>query len=51
MLDSFEYGGVWWLPESPQNKIHGKLSYNPRDRTILGLDGLLVKGLMLDIMK
>lgn len=39
MLDSFEYGGVWWLPENPENKIHGKLSYNPRIRTVLSLDG------------
>jgi hypothetical protein len=41
MLDSFEYSGEWWLPENPEKKVHGKLNYNPRARSILILDGAL----------
>jgi hypothetical protein len=41
MQDSVEYSGLWWLPKNPENKIHGKLSYNPREGTILSLDGAL----------
>ncbi len=39
MRDSVEYSGLWWLPKNPENKIHGKLIYNPTERTILSLDG------------
>lgn len=39
MLASFEYSGLWWLPENPENKIHGKLSYDLKKGTTLSLDG------------
>jgi hypothetical protein len=39
MPDSFEYGGLWWLPENPEKPIHGKLTYERGKRTILSLDG------------
>lgn len=26
---SFEYKGQWWLPEKPENRLFGTLSYDP----------------------
>lgn len=43
MLNSFELSGLWWLPENPENKIHGKLRYNSQKRTTLFLDGTFNK--------
>lgn len=34
-----EYSGSWWLPENPENRIHGKLSYDLEKGTTLSLDG------------
>jgi hypothetical protein len=45
MLESFEHSGIWWLPEKPEKKIHGKLSYDPRERPILSLDGAFYENL------
>jgi hypothetical protein len=41
MKDVFECSGLWWLPEKPENKIHGKLSYDIRNGATLTLDGAL----------
>lgn len=38
MLDSFELIGDWWLPEKPEHKIHGKLSYDRKKKSVLSLD-------------
>jgi len=45
MLDSSEYVGSWWLPENPENKVHGKLNYERGKRAILSLDGALHENL------
>lgn len=41
MPDVLECTGLWWLPEKPENKIHGKLSFDVRNGATLGLDGAL----------
>ena len=28
-MESFEHKGVWWLPEDPEKKYHGALSFDP----------------------
>lgn len=38
MSDSFELIGDWWLPEKPERKIHGKLSYDRKMKSVLSLD-------------
>lgn len=38
MSDSFELIGDWWLPEKPERKIHGKLSYDRKKKSVLSLD-------------
>lgn len=43
MSDSFEYSGLWWLPEYSGKKIHGKLSYDITKGTTLSLDGAFQK--------
>lgn len=43
MLNSSEYSGLWWLPSNPENKVHGKLSYDVRKGTTLSLDGAFLK--------
>jgi len=30
MVEKFEYKGKWWLPENPENKLHGTLVFTPR---------------------
>jgi hypothetical protein len=39
MRDSYEYTGFWWLPNSPENKIYGKLKYIIGKRPTLCLEG------------
>ena len=29
MIEEFEYDGIWWLPENPNNKVSGKLKFHP----------------------
>ncbi|MBN1573920.1 MAG: hypothetical protein JW984_12050 [Deltaproteobacteria bacterium] len=41
MINSFEIEGEWWLPENPDNKVKGKLIYNPGQTPILDLSGVL----------
>jgi len=39
MIESFEYKGLWWLPENQERKIAGTLKYSPEDGPILELIG------------
>ena len=40
MKDAFEIKGYWWLPESPENKLPGTLSFSQRDGALLKLIGV-----------
>jgi hypothetical protein len=39
VIEEFEYTGRWWLPDNPDKKIHGRLTFNQREGAILQLDG------------
>lgn len=39
MLEPFEYTGLWWIPENPENKIAGILRYIPGEWAKLDLIG------------
>ena len=39
MIEKFEYKGYWWLPNKPQTKISGTLTFNPDEGAILDLEG------------
>ncbi len=39
MIEKFEYKGYWWLPNRPQTKISGTLTFNPDEGAILDLEG------------
>jgi len=41
LIENIEYKGVWWLPEKPDNKIPGTLTYASRERIKLELQGSL----------
>ena len=41
MIEKFEYKGYWWLPNRPQTKISGTLTFNPDEGAILDLEGSL----------
>lgn len=41
MNEAFEIEGHWWLPETPQNKVSGTLSYSPGNGSTLILLGEL----------
>jgi hypothetical protein len=38
-METFEYMGVWWLPENPDNQKSGILKYNPKEGASLELIG------------
>ncbi len=38
-MEEFEYKGRWWLPENPENKISGNLSFHPINGINLELIG------------
>jgi len=40
MLEPFEYRGVWWLPDAPEHKVAGVLTFS-QDDVCLELIGLL----------
>ncbi|MGH9430974.1 MAG: hypothetical protein ACRD3T_05470 [Terriglobia bacterium] len=40
-LGEFEIRGTWWLPENPDNRVAGVLSYRPRHMVNLELDSPL----------
>jgi hypothetical protein len=35
LLEDFEYKGFWWLPEKPDKKVPGTLTYRSGDRMTL----------------
>lgn len=39
MIDSFEYKGIWWLPENEDIKLDGTLKFTLEDDTPLELSG------------
>jgi hypothetical protein len=39
MLNNFEYKGVWYLPEKPEDLVAGTLRFNPTEGAILELIG------------
>ncbi len=39
MIEKFEYKGYWWLPNRPETKIPGTLTFNPDEGAILDLEG------------
>ena len=39
MFEKFEIKGLWWLPENPDKKLTGTLSYDPEDGAVLELVG------------
>lgn len=41
MNESFETNGFWWLPETPENRVPGTLSFSPGDVPRLKLMGTL----------
>lgn len=40
-MESFEYRGYWWLPESPEHKVAGTLKFEPSKSPELQLFGIL----------
>lgn len=38
-MDKFEYNGIWWLPENPERRISGILSFHPQEGASLELIG------------
>jgi hypothetical protein len=38
-FDSFELRGKWWLPDAPNDRVHGTVTYSPAQRITLRLDG------------
>ncbi|SDY43263.1 HEPN domain-containing protein [Bacillus sp. 166amftsu] len=34
MIDEFEVEGVWFNPNNPNHKVHGKLSFSPKDASL-----------------
>jgi hypothetical protein len=39
MIEEFEYKGVWWLPDKPNEKVSGTLRFIPNEGAILDLIG------------
>ena len=39
MIEEFEYDGIWWLPEKPDNKVSSKLKFHPVEGLKLQLIG------------
>jgi hypothetical protein len=39
VMEEFEYSGIWWLPENPDNKISGILKFHPVEDANLELNG------------
>jgi hypothetical protein len=39
LFDSFELRGKWWLPDAPDDRVHGTVTYSPSQRITLRLDG------------
>jgi hypothetical protein len=39
LFDGFELRGKWWLPNAPNDRVHGTVTYSPAQRISLRLDG------------
>jgi len=39
MIEEFEYKGIWWLPDNPEEQICGTLKFSPKEGAILDLIG------------
>jgi len=39
MIEEFEYKGIWWLPDKPNEKVSGTLRFIPNEGAILDLIG------------
>jgi len=39
MIEEFEYKGIWWLPDNPEEKISGILKFTPTKGAFLDLIG------------
>ena len=39
MTEKFEYEGKWWLPDKPEEQIHGTLKFSPFEKAVLDLKG------------
>jgi len=44
MIERFECRGMWWLPQFPDKKISGTLTFTPERGAMLDLDGSFVDG-------
>lgn len=42
-MKSFEADGIWWLPDSPENQLPGKLVFSPDKMPCLDINGCFVK--------
>lgn len=51
MTEKFNIKGEWFLPSSPQNRIHGTLNYNPKTGITLELYGSLNSNSIFSIPK
>ena len=51
LFDSFELRGKWWLPNAPDYRVHGTLSYIPAQRIELHLDGKFQDPKIEDILR
>jgi len=49
LFENFEYKGFWWLPEKPDKKVPGTLTYRSGDRMTLELLGSLQAGSLREI--
>jgi hypothetical protein len=38
-MEEFEWNGIWWLPDRPQDEVSGNLRFNPAEKTTLELIG------------
>ena len=37
MIEKFEYKGIWWLPENPEEQIYGTIRFTPSEGAVLDL--------------
>ena len=42
-MKSFEADGIWWLPDSPENQLPGKLVFSPDKMPCLDINGCFFK--------
>jgi hypothetical protein len=42
MQDIFQAKGFWWIPDEPQKRLYGELTYKPGESIILKVNGSFV---------